>query len=112
MKQWRGRLRPGEEAKLPKWMAAIDHVNAGKALGLGFLLSELCHAWQASYRAMLMSDDPAKRARIAAARGRYLDALAESNQDGFTRWMESGTAAAGDPSVHLGHGAAHPPEQE
>ena len=74
--------------------------------------SELCHAWQASYRAMLMSVDPAERARIAAARGRYLDALAEWDPDGFTRWMESGTAAAGDPSAHLGHGAAHPPEQE
>ena len=74
--------------------------------------SELCHAWQASYRAMLMSADPAERARIAAARGRYLDALAEWDPDGFTRWMESGTAAAGDPSAHLGHGAAHPPEQE
>ena len=74
--------------------------------------TELCHAWQASYRAMLMSVDPAERARIAAARGRYLDALAEWDPDGFTRWMESGTAAAGDPSAHLGHGAAHPPEQE
>ena len=74
--------------------------------------TELCHAWQASYRAMLMSVDPAERARIAAARGRYLDALAEWDPDGFARWMESGTAAAGDPSAHLGHGAAHPPEQE
>ncbi len=41
VKQWRGRPRPGEEAKLPKWMAAIDHFNAGKALGLGFLLSAI-----------------------------------------------------------------------
>jgi hypothetical protein len=41
VKQWRGRPRPGEEAKLPKWMAAIDQFNAGKALGLGFLLSAI-----------------------------------------------------------------------
>ena len=74
--------------------------------------TELCHAWQASYRAMLMSVDPAERARIAAARGRYLDALAEWDPDGFARWTASGTAAAGDPSAHLGQGAAHPPDQE
>ena len=39
VKQWRGRPRPGEEAHLPKWMAAIEDVNAAKALGLGFLLA-------------------------------------------------------------------------
>ena len=38
-RQWRGRPRAGEEAELPKWMAAIDQFNAVKALGLGFLLS-------------------------------------------------------------------------
>ncbi|KAA9162587.1 GAP family protein [Amycolatopsis acidicola] len=38
-KQWRGRPREGEEATLPKWMAAIDTFTAMKATGLGFLLS-------------------------------------------------------------------------
>ena len=41
VKQWQGRPRPGEEAHLPKWMAAIDTINTGKALGLGFLLSAI-----------------------------------------------------------------------
>jgi hypothetical protein len=59
-----------------------------------------------------MSADPAERARIAAARGRYLDALAEWDPDGFARWATSGTAAAGDPSAHLGGGSAPDPDRE
>ena len=39
VKQWRGRPKPGEQAALPSWMSAIDGMTAGKALGLGFLLS-------------------------------------------------------------------------
>ncbi|MFE6965078.1 GAP family protein [Agromyces sp. NPDC057679] len=39
LKQWRSRPAPGEEPELPKWMSAIDRMTAGKALGLGFLLS-------------------------------------------------------------------------
>jgi threonine/homoserine/homoserine lactone efflux protein len=39
VRQWRGRPRPGEEPEMPKWMAAIDEVTAGRALGLGVLLS-------------------------------------------------------------------------
>ena len=38
---WRGRPNAGEEAQLPKWMQAIDGFAAGKALGLGALLSGL-----------------------------------------------------------------------
>ena len=39
VREWRSRPKPGEEASLPKWMAAIDSFTFGKALGLGFLLS-------------------------------------------------------------------------
>jgi threonine/homoserine/homoserine lactone efflux protein len=38
-KQWRGRPRPGQEAELPKWMQTIDTFTAGKAVGIGVLLS-------------------------------------------------------------------------
>lgn len=38
-KQWTSRPRPGVEPEQPKWMATIDQVTAGKALGLGVLLS-------------------------------------------------------------------------
>jgi threonine/homoserine/homoserine lactone efflux protein len=38
IKQWRARPAKGE-ASMPKWMSAIDSMTAGKALGLGFLLS-------------------------------------------------------------------------
>jgi threonine/homoserine/homoserine lactone efflux protein len=39
IKQWRAPPAKGEEASMPKWMSAIDSMTAGKALGLGFLLS-------------------------------------------------------------------------
>ena len=39
IKQWRTRPAEGEQASMPKWMSAIDAMTAGKALGLGFLLS-------------------------------------------------------------------------
>ncbi|HET8780233.1 MAG TPA: GAP family protein [Agromyces sp.] len=39
VRQWRGRPKPGEEAALPKWMAAIDTMTAGRGFVLGFLLS-------------------------------------------------------------------------
>ena len=41
VRQWRHRPRPGEDAALPKWMAAIDSFTPAKALGLGFLLSAI-----------------------------------------------------------------------
>jgi threonine/homoserine/homoserine lactone efflux protein len=39
VKQWRARPRSGDEAELPKWMAAIDGFRAPKALGFGVLLA-------------------------------------------------------------------------
>ncbi|MDQ2661457.1 MAG: GAP family protein [Actinomycetota bacterium] len=39
VRQWRGRPKPGEDAALPKWMAAIDTMTAGRGFVLGFLLS-------------------------------------------------------------------------
>lgn len=38
-RQWRSRPKPGEQAALPKWMAAIDSFNPVKALALGFVLA-------------------------------------------------------------------------
>ncbi|WP_353827096.1 GAP family protein [Agromyces sp. SYSU T0242] len=39
VRQWRSRPGPGEEPPLPKWMAGIDGMTVGRALGLGFLLA-------------------------------------------------------------------------
>jgi threonine/homoserine/homoserine lactone efflux protein len=39
LRQWRSRPRAGAQAALPKWMSAIDTMNAGKGFGLGFLLA-------------------------------------------------------------------------
>ncbi|MGH9230294.1 MAG: GAP family protein [Acidimicrobiales bacterium] len=39
VKQWRGRPGAGQEPEMPKWMAAIDDFTAGRAFGLGVLLS-------------------------------------------------------------------------
>jgi threonine/homoserine/homoserine lactone efflux protein len=40
-RQWRGRPKPGESPKMPKWMEAIDKFTVAKALGTGVLLSAL-----------------------------------------------------------------------
>jgi hypothetical protein len=39
--QWRGRPRAGSEPEPPGWMKAVDTFTAGRATGLGFLLSAL-----------------------------------------------------------------------
>lgn len=39
VRQWRSRPKAGEDAALPKWMAAIDQMTAGRGFVLGFLLS-------------------------------------------------------------------------
>ncbi len=41
VKQWRGRPTGDTAAALPKWMSALDTVGAGKALGMGVLLSDV-----------------------------------------------------------------------
>ena len=39
VRQWRSRPSPGSEPQMPKWMASIDRLKPGGALGLGALLS-------------------------------------------------------------------------
>jgi hypothetical protein len=39
IRQWRTRPAPGVEPELPKWMAGVDTLTPGKALGLGVLLA-------------------------------------------------------------------------
>lgn len=39
VKQWRNRPRSSEDAKLPKWMSAIDTMKPGAAFGLAFVLA-------------------------------------------------------------------------
>lgn len=39
VQQWRGRPKPGEQARMPGWLAAIDTVTPAKAAGLGVVLS-------------------------------------------------------------------------
>jgi threonine/homoserine/homoserine lactone efflux protein len=41
LRQWRSRPKVGETATLPKWMSAIDTMNAVKGFGLGFLLAAI-----------------------------------------------------------------------
>jgi len=38
-RQWHGRPAPGAEPEMPKWMAGLDKLRPGGALGLGALLS-------------------------------------------------------------------------
>lgn len=38
-RNWKQRPKPGQEPEMPKWMATIDNIKPGAALGLGALLS-------------------------------------------------------------------------
>jgi threonine/homoserine/homoserine lactone efflux protein len=38
-RDWKKRPKPGEIPEMPKWMSSIDSFTAGKALGMGVLLS-------------------------------------------------------------------------
>jgi threonine/homoserine/homoserine lactone efflux protein len=38
-RDWKKRPKPGEVAEMPKWMSSIDSMTAGKAFGMGALLS-------------------------------------------------------------------------
>lgn len=40
-RDWKKRPKPGEVPEMPKWMSSIDSFTAGKALGMGVLLSGL-----------------------------------------------------------------------
>lgn len=37
--QWKGRPKPGQEAEMPKWMAALDKFTPGKSLVMGLALA-------------------------------------------------------------------------
>lgn len=39
LKQWRGRPREGEVAKLPSWMRSVDHFTTARSAGLGIALA-------------------------------------------------------------------------
>jgi hypothetical protein len=87
-------------------IADLDVVAAIAETGVSVSASslsnaELCHAWRASHRAMLMSHNPAVRSRIAAARGRYLDEFQRRDPDGFERWMSGEAAGSVDPERFL-----------
>src|SRR5436305_5526723 len=38
-RQWRARPKPGEEPKMPKWLASIDQFTPARSLGIGAALS-------------------------------------------------------------------------
>jgi Sap, sulfolipid-1-addressing protein len=64
-RNWRTRPAPGTEPEMPKWMAGIDTLKPGKALGLGLLLAGV---------------NP-KNLMLAAAAGAGLAALGLSTAD-------------------------------
>jgi len=39
VRQWRGRPKPGEEPKMPKWLASIDQFTPVRSFGIGAALS-------------------------------------------------------------------------
>jgi hypothetical protein len=59
---------------------------------------QLCRAWRQSWLVLLDSGlDPTQRARMVETRRRYLDELERRDPTGFSRWLDSGARAGGDP---------------
>ncbi|MEV0074730.1 hypothetical protein [Amycolatopsis sp. NPDC050768] len=61
-------------------------------------VEELCLAWRRSYVELEHVRDEESRYAVIAARQAYLDELERRDRQGFTRWLDSGARAAGDPS--------------
>ncbi|MEU4673418.1 hypothetical protein AB0F91_37060 [Amycolatopsis sp. NPDC023774] len=61
-------------------------------------VEELCLAWRRSYIELEHVRDEESRYAVIAARQAYLDELERRDRRGFTRWLNSGARAAGDPS--------------
>lgn len=66
--------------------------------------AELCLAWRRSYLALLDTPAGPDRDRIVGLRRDLLDELARRDPDGFSRWIDTGARAGGDPSRYLGSG--------
>jgi hypothetical protein len=62
---------------------------------------ELCLVWQRSCRALLDGPDGRGRAEVVRMRAELLDELERRDHDGFTRWLQAGPSAGGDPGRFL-----------
>jgi hypothetical protein len=87
---------PGPEAS-----DAVCLGDASDAVCLGLSVAELLDVWRASSTALAGPLDPAQRARIAAARARYLDAMQEHDPAGVAEWLTSPHAQDRDPARFL-----------
>jgi hypothetical protein len=65
---------------------------------------ELCALWQRSCRALRDGPDGPGRVELVRVRAGLLDELERRDREGFTRWLEAGPGAVGDPARYLSPG--------
>ncbi len=66
--------------------------------------AELCLAWRRSYLALLDTPPGSDRDHIVSLRRDLLDELDRRDPAGFSRWIDTGARAGGDPGRYLGTG--------
>jgi hypothetical protein len=62
---------------------------------------ELCALWRRSCRALDGPDGGLERVELVRVRAGLLDELERRDREGFTRWLEAGPGAVGDPARYL-----------
>jgi hypothetical protein len=60
--------------------------------------ADLQAAWRRSFVRIEVTTDPIERSLLAALRCDYLDEFERRDPDGFTRWLDNGARAAGNPA--------------
>ncbi|WP_020658909.1 hypothetical protein [Amycolatopsis benzoatilytica] len=102
--QWQIRTAPQRPVRtrrppLPVRPVPVPPVPPVTAASLS--TDELCLAWRRSFLLLQRASDEQGRQAVIAARQAYLDELERRDRRGFTKWLDSGARAAGDPRRFL-----------
>jgi hypothetical protein len=89
-------VQAGTNAQAPTHPAIAEDTIAGMST------HQLCRAWRQSWLMLLDTGlDPTQWIRVAETRRRYLDELERRDPTGFSRWLDSGARAGGNPSKFI-----------
>lgn len=89
---------PFPEAELD---SQVERVRVLPAAPAELPIEQLFLAWRHSYTALLDTDPGSAREHIVAIRAGYLDELERRDEQGFSRWLETGARAGSDPGRYL-----------
>ncbi len=104
---WFNRRRaaaPSEPALQPPPELALEPARLTTTPPAEMSTEQLCLAWRQSYTVLQQTMPGPERDVIVGVRAGYLDELERRDQQGFSRWLESGARAGSDPSRYLAAG--------